>query len=308
LRRSKHNGYRNHLEVPMSSSTVLRSLSRGLTLAAVALVAACGGDSGGPSGPSSPDPDPIPSPTPEPQPEPGPVSGLEGRAIFGLTCANQLVLFGSGNPEVLQRQVPITGMAPGAVMLGIEFGASQLYGVGSDSRMYTVDTLTGAATPAGDVLVPGASGEHFGLAYDGTRNLFHLSSAESNQNLTIDGSNGAVSDSGPELAYDAADQHAGSNPAVVAEASLGPALYGVESNENAVVRVSPSTGHLTTLAVLPFNVYVCSGLDIDTDGTAYAALSTDSGSELYTIDLDTGATELLGSIAGSSVHSIALRP
>ena len=51
-----------------------------------------------------------PLPTPE-QPGPGtdPVSGLEGRAIFGFTCANELVLFGSGNPDELQRQVPITG-------------------------------------------------------------------------------------------------------------------------------------------------------------------------------------------------------
>lgn len=290
----------------MSSPTILRPLFRGLTLAAVALVAACGGDSGGPSGPSIPDPDPIPSPTPEP--EPGPVSGLEGRAIFGLTCANQLVLFGSGNPEVLQRQVAITGMAAGAVMLGIEFGASQLYGIGSDSRMYALDTLTGAATVTGDVFTPAASGEHFGLAYDEARNLFHLSSAESNQGLTIDGSNGAVSDVGPELAYDPADQHYGSNPAIVAEASLGPVLYGIESNENALVRVSPSTGHITTIAELPFNVYVCSGLDIDVDGTAYAALATDNGSQLYTIDLETGATSALGGIAGSTVHSIALRP
>ena len=96
----------------MSSSTVLRPLFRGLALAAVALVAACGGDSGGPSSPSTPDPDPIPSPTPGP----GPVSGLEGRAIFGLTCANQLVFFGSGNPEELQRQVQITGMSAGSVI------------------------------------------------------------------------------------------------------------------------------------------------------------------------------------------------
>lgn len=102
----------------MSSSTILRPLFRGLTLAAVALVAACSGDSSGPSGPGTPDPDPVPTPTPEPGPGPGPVSGLEGRAIFGLTCANQLVLFGSGNPEQLQRQVTISGMSAGAAMVG----------------------------------------------------------------------------------------------------------------------------------------------------------------------------------------------
>ena len=289
----------------MSSSTILRPLFRGLTLAAVAVVAACGGDSGGPSGPSAPDP--IPSPTPEPEPVPGPVSGLEGRAIFGLTCGNELVLFGSGNPDVLQRQVAITGMAAGATMLAIDFRGTELYGVGSDSRMYAVDTVTGAATSMGSVFIPAASGEHFGLAYDGVRNLFHLSSAESNQSLTIDGSNGAVADVWPEMAYDPADQSAGTNPGVVGEAYYGPALIGLESNANALVRVSQSTGYLTTITTLPFNIYVCSGLDIDADGTAYAALATDDGSELYTIDLETGATDLQGGI-GAPVHSIALRP
>ena len=138
----------------MSSPTILRPLFRGLVLAAVALVAACGGDSGGPSSPSTPNPDPIPTPEPEPQPEPGPVSGLEGRAIFGLTCANQLVLFGSGNPEALQRQVQISGMSAGSVMAGIDFRGGDLYGVGTDSRLYTVDTLTGAAASVGGPFAP----------------------------------------------------------------------------------------------------------------------------------------------------------
>ena len=85
-------------------------------------------------------------------------------------------------------------------------------------------------------------------------------------------------------------------------------MYGIETNENVLVATSVETGGLTTVAELPFNVYLCSGMDIDADGTAYAALGTDSGSELYTIDLATGDTALLGGIAGSPVHSIALRP
>jgi hypothetical protein len=85
-------------------------------------------------------------------------------------------------------------------------------------------------------------------------------------------------------------------------------LYAIETNENALVTVSPATGALTTIADLSFNVYLCAGFDVDTDGTAYAALSTDNGSELYTIDLAGGAATLLGHIAGSPVHSIALRP
>jgi hypothetical protein len=288
----------------MSSST-LRPLFRGLALAAVALVAACGGDSGGPSSPSNPDPDPIPTPEP---PAPGPVSGLEGRAIFGLTCANQLVLFGSGNPEELQRQVQITGMSAGSVMVGIDFRGGDLYGVGTDSRVYTVDTLTGAATVAGGAFSPALTGEHFGMAYDAGHDVLHVASVESNQSLEINPTTGVVTAARPELAYAAGDEHDGANPALAAEAYHGSALYGVESNENTVVMASAETGALTTVADLPFNVYLCSGMDIDTDGTAYAALGTDSGTELYTIDLGSGVPTYLGDIAGSPVHSIALRP
>lgn len=295
----------------MSSTTILRPLFRGLTLAAVALVAACGGDSGGPSGPSAPSEPPVPTVPPppvDPVPEPGPVSGLEGRAIFGLTCANQLVLFGSGNPETLQRQVQITGMTAGAVMLGIDFRGFELHGIGSDNRMYSVDTLTGVATAKGDAFIPASDGEHFGLAYDVAQDRLHLSGVESDQSLSIDAATGAVSNEWPDLAYDPADPSFGTNPAVTAGAYYGPALFGIETNANALVSVSQATGKLTTVKELPFNVYLCGGLDIDTDGTAYAALSTDNGSELYTIDVLTGNTTLLGEIAGSPVHSLALRP
>jgi Domain of unknown function (DUF4394) len=289
----------------MSSST-LRPLFRGLALAAVALVAACGGDSGGPSSPSNPDPDPIPSPKPEP-PSPGPVSGLEGRAIFGLTCVNQLVLFGSGNPEELQRQVQITGMG-GAVMVGIDFRGGDLYGVGTDSRVYTVDTLTGAATAVGGPFSPALSGEHFGMAYDAGHDVLRVASVESNQNLEINPATGVVAAARPDLAFAAGDEHEGANPAMAAVAYHGSALYGIEANENLLVTASGETGALTTVAALPFNVYLCSGMDVDSDGTAYAALGTDNGSQLFTIDLTSGVPTYLGDIAGSPVHSIAVRP
>lgn len=95
---------------------------------------------------------------------------------------------------------------------------------------------------------------------------------------------------------------------MVAETYLGPALFGIESNANAVVKVSQATGYVETVAKLPFNVYLCSGLDVGPDGTGYAALSTDNGSELYTVDLLTGSVALVGGIAGSPLHSITVRP
>ncbi|HEX6107640.1 MAG TPA: DUF4394 domain-containing protein [Gemmatimonadales bacterium] len=282
----------------MPSVTLLRRLFGSATLSAAALLGACGGgDSGGATGPG-PDPNPLPSPT----------SGIEGRAIFGLTCANQLVLFGSGNPGSLARQVAIGGMPAGAEMLAIDFRGGDLYGVGSDSRVYTIDTLSGAASPVGGGFTPAASGDHFGLAFSAAEDRLRLSGVESNQSQALDPATGATAAADAELAYAASDEHADTDPGLAAVAYHGTALYGIETNANTLVGVAPATGELTTVADLPFNVYLCSGMDIDTDGTAYAALGTDSGSELYAVNLQTGAATLLGEIPGSSVHSIALRP
>lgn len=280
-------------------STTLRRLVSGTTFAAATLLGACGG-----SGPT--DPGPGPDPDPNPVPSPSPV--IQGRAIFGLTCANQLVLFGSGNPGTLARQVAISGMPTGAAMLGIGFaGNGNLYGVGSDSRVYTIDTLTGAATAVGGSFTPAASGEHFGLTFTGESEL-RLSGVESNQNQALSSATGGSNPADGELAYGASDTHAGTNPAVAAEGAYAGTIYGIETNANALVTVSPATGEMTTVADLPFNVYICSGMDIDTDGTAYASLSTDTGTELYTVNLQTGSASLLGAIFGSPVHSVAVRP
>ncbi|HUF36149.1 MAG TPA: DUF4394 domain-containing protein [Gemmatimonadales bacterium] len=283
----------------MPSTTPLRRLLSGTSLAVLALLGACGGDSGDPTGPG---------PAPTPQPPPMPSHSIQGRAIFGLTCANQLVLFGSGNPGSLARQVAIGGMPAGEEMLAIDFGADALYGVGSDSRVYAVDTLTGAATPVGGAFTPAASGAHFGLAFSAGENRLRLSSVESNQNQSLDPVTGTTGSADADLAYAAGDAHAATDPALSAAAYHGATLYGIETNANTLVTAAPASGQLTTVSDLPFNVYLCSGLDIDADGTAYAALATDNGSELYTIDLASGSTTLLGGIAGSPVHSIALRP
>jgi hypothetical protein len=224
------------------------------------------------------------------------------------------VLFGSGNPGTLVRQVSISGMPAGHAMEGIDFRPAdgKLYGVGSDSRVYTIDTLSGAANPVGGAFAPAASGEHFGLAFSGTEDRLRLHGVESNQNLSLDPVSGGTASADADLAYAVGDANAGANPGVTASAYLesaaGSTLYGIEGNANTLVTVSPATGTLTTVATFGVNVYLCSGLDIDTDGTAYAALSTDDGSYLYTIDLANADATLLGDIAGSPVHSIALRP
>jgi trimeric autotransporter adhesin len=163
----------------------------------------------------------------------------------------------------------------------------------------------------GGAFTPGVSGEHFGLAFSGAQDRLRLSSVEGNQNLSIDPITGTIASADPGLAFAAGDANAGGNPAISAlayrETGGGSTLYAVDATANALVTVDPATGGLTTVGSFGVNVYLCSGLDIDTDGTAYASLSTDNGSELYTVDLVTGAATLLGTI-GPAVHSLAVAP
>lgn len=283
-------------------SSSLRRLLRGTTVIAAALLGACGGGADSPTGPG-PGPDPLPDPTPV----------IQGQTLFGLTCSNNLVEFGSGNPGTLARYVAITGMTAGASMVGIDFRPAdgRLYGVGTDSRVYTIDTLTGAASAVAGAFTPGVSGEHFGLAFSGAQDRLRLSSVEGNQNLSIDPLTGTVASADPDLAFAASDANAGGNPAISAlayrETGAESTLYAVDATANALVTVDPATGGLTTVGGFGRNVYLCSGLDIAGDGTAYASLSTDNGSELYTVDLSTGAATLLGNI-GPAVHSLAVAP
>jgi hypothetical protein len=285
-------------------SSPLRRLLGGMTVIGAALLSACGGGADSPTGPG-------PGPDPDPLPDPAPV--IQGRALYGLTCSNNLVEFGSGNPGTLARYVAITGMTAGASMVGIDFRPAdgRLYGVATDSRVYTIDTLTGAASAVAGAFTPGVSGEHFGLAFSGAQDRLRLSSVEGNQNLGIDPLTGTVASADPDLAFAAGDANAGGNPAISAlayrETGDGSTLYAVDATANALVTVDPATGVLTTVGDFGRNVYLCSGLDIATDGTAYASLSTDNGSELYTVDLSTGAATLLGNI-GPAVHSLAVAP
>src|SRR5918999_1674002 len=67
--------------------------------------------------------------------------------LYGVNTANELIRFKSTAPGLLELQVAITGLQPGESVLGIDFRPAnrQLYALGSTGRLYTLDTVTGAA-------------------------------------------------------------------------------------------------------------------------------------------------------------------
>src|SRR5947208_9654965 len=70
--------------------------------------------------------------------------------LLYASSGNDIARFDSGATGVV-TSVPVTGLQTGESLVGIDVRpASQvLYGLGSSSRLYTINPLTGAATQVG---------------------------------------------------------------------------------------------------------------------------------------------------------------
>jgi hypothetical protein len=263
------------------------------------------------------------------------VEPLEGRqlmsVVFALQAKNVVVAFDHAAPGTALATHRVTNLQRRENLLGLDFRPAdgRLYAVGSSNTLYTIDIPTGraAAVGAGTFAVP-LNGTRFGIDFDPFADRLRVVS-DADQNLRLIPGSGAALDAEPDvpgvqadadLAFDAADPNAGRNPAVIAAAYAGdvatpdaaPAtLYGIDATHDVLVRhgspggapVSPDAGTLFTVGALGVDAeLVGGGFDVlagDAGGTALAALSTDvrRPSQLYTVDLGTGAATPVGNIA-----------
>jgi hypothetical protein len=223
------------------------------------------------------------------------------------------MLFGSESPDVVARIAPITGLGADHRIVSVDFrGENGLYGVGTDSRLYAIDTLSGLATPVGAPFQPEISGTHFGMLIDGETNQIRVHGVESDQNLLLRATTGELLSVDAPLAFAGFDLYAGTNPGVAGSA-IRPSdgrVFGIEANQDILVRLpDPAAGTLYTVGPLGTGTTLCVGFDIAEDGSAFAALTQQDGSKLHAIDLETGTATLIGTIAiDSPVQGIAIVP
>ena len=259
-------------------------------IVALTLLASCGGDDN--SGPNPP---------------------ATGKTIYAVDLSDNFELFHSGTPGTVDRKLPITGLPDGDRIVGIDFRPSdgKLYGVGTDSRVYVVDTITAAATAVGGAFTPAVEGEHFGMVLDPVTDRIRLQSAESGQNLRLDPASGQAVAEDAVLAYASGDPNVAEAPALAATAVIGgtsPTAYGIDWLLDVFVVMSdPSTGQVATIGPTGVVTAPCAALDVGGDGVMYASMTTSGINNLYTMNLSTGAATLLGEIdVVASIQSIAI--
>ena len=230
--------------------------------------------------------------------------------FYGVDTQNRLVTFSGQTPAAITRTA-FTGLPPGEQIVGLDVRPAnkQLLGLGSTSRLYRIDVATGAATSIGTApFVPPLAGSSFGFDFNPTVDRIRLTS-DTRQNLRLNPDTGVTAAVDGTLAYAAGDPGAASTPRIVASGytnSVAGAtttqLFNLDAARDALVLQNPpNNGTLVTVGALGIDIGDSTGFDISAvDGIAYVAaqVGATASSQLYTVNLTTGATTLVGRIGG----------
>lgn len=271
-----------------------------------------------------------------PEPQGAPAKEL----AWAVTAEHELIKFNAGQPQRVLERRPVTGLAAGDTLVGIDYRVARgvLYALSAGGRLYTLSTATGALSPVGSApaAVP-LTGGPWGVDFNPAADRVRVVSA-GGQNLRLHPDTGAVVDfdantpglqTDPALAYAPGDTNAGKAPQVVGAAytynkrdeklttnyaidrALG-VLVTQGTVEGVAPAVSPNTGRLFTVGTLGLGPLTDVAFDIaDLNNKALAAVRTggDARTRLYEVDLSNGRARLVGTVAdGAALRGLAIEP
>ena len=239
--------------------------------------------------------------------------------LMYATNGFSIVRFDSATPGAVVSSA-ITGLQTNEFIVGIDLrpATGTVYGIGSSSRLYVINPLTGVATQVGNAGAFGLNGNQFGIDFNPTVDRIRLVS-DNEQSLRINPNDGTLSGTDSSLtpagnvvaaAYDRNDLN-GATPTT---------LYGIDSAAGTLVRIggvdgtpSPNLGAVTTIGSLGLGTNLAGTIGFDISGLTGVAYATISGfitgnavdgipptTQLYTINLVTGQATLIGTVDGNS--------
>jgi hypothetical protein len=248
-----------------------------------------------------------------------------GLLASGLTADNRIVTFDTAAPGTLLSSVPVVGLQPGESLVAIDYRplTGLLYAVGSTSRGYLI-TSNGQATQIGAVFDVGLNGSAFGMDFNPSADRLRIVS-NSEQNMRWNPTTGTIVDSDPVMAGVQPDTNLSPVGDVVAAAytnndqdpATATTLYGIDAGSDSLVLIggqngmpSPNGGMVTAVGPLGADTSDRAGLDVPLGAstTAFALLTVGGVSQLYGVDLATGAATLVGAIgsAGTAIVDLAV--
>ena len=253
---------------------------------------------------------------------------------YAVDNNNNLLRFSTVNPGAILSSTPIAGLAGGDLINGLDFRAAtgELYALGSGNRIYKINPSDAVATQIGADGAFNLSATSFGFDFNNVVDRIRVNDSDE-ENIRLNPDDGTLAGTDQPLSYAAGDPNSGEDPSLGGAAytdnffgAASTTLFGIDTRANALVRQggvdggpSPNSGQLFTVGVLGINPIddsrrVNTAFDIHTAksgvNTGYAAITTDGlSSQLYHINLTTGAASALGRIGSSTlVRAMAIAP
>ncbi|NIJ53101.1 DUF4394 domain-containing protein [Dyadobacter arcticus] len=227
---------------------------------------------------------------------------------YAVDNSNKLLIFNPMNASTRVEKM-ITGLPMGVTLEGIDIRPAdgRLYGLGSDTKLYTVDLGSGASRflaelrnmddPTFKVM-----GTSFGVDFNPVADRLRVVT-NTGQNLRINVTNGVTIVDGmlnliPGPGSPTVNAAAYTNSFAGTTATV---LYDLDSESNTLFKQNPpNSGGLEKIGALGVNFDSANGFDIGSKtGTAYALLTVSGSTGLYNINLTSGVATKMSDFAGS---------
>jgi Domain of unknown function (DUF4394) len=214
---------------------------------------------------------------------------------WAVDGSNNLLAFNFNNAGTPVTKA-ITGLQTGETILGIDMrpATGQLFALGSTSRLYTLNTATGAATaisaaPFSTLL----SGTSFGFDFNPTVDRIRVIS-NTGQNLRLNPITGDIAAVDLALNPGSPNVSASAYTNNVAGA-VSTTLFNIDvTTDKLYSQNPPNNGTLVEAGSLGIDATADNGFDIGgTSNVAYAIMRVGTNNFIYTINLTTGAATQL---------------
>lgn len=227
------------------------------------------------------------------------------RELYAVDDQNNLLRFDKKEPEELDRNIPITGQPADVRFVGIDFqpATGDLFGAGTDSRLYRISVNSGFAFPINGPFTPPLNGTSFGFDFNPVPDRIRIVS-DADQSLRCNQNTGTCVQDG-NLNRGTEDPNivgsAYTNSVFSRTAPAGTELYAIDSQTDTLYeQAPPNEGTLIDPVPLDgLNVKRRTGFDIAGGGNGgLVTTAKDNGTRLYKVNIGTGNTKNKGRIGG----------
>jgi hypothetical protein len=208
----------------------------------------------------------------------------------------------------------VSGLQGGDTLVGIDVRPANnvLYGLGASGKLYTVDPITGVATPlaGGPNIAP--NGNKFGADFNPVTDQFRFTS-DTQQNVRLNPDDGTIAQFDPNLSAEGIAEIAYSSNVPTATSTT---LYAINATTNALNLIgsingapnSPNGGAVTQVGSgFGIDPAATVGFDISgVSGIPYACLTVGGVTRLYDLNLSTGQALPIGTIGNGTKPFIGL--